>query len=60
MTKCARGKDSNGIPKYDWECSIINAIDRALSYLENTRDLKDMKSHGFNLTYTQIDYAHSK
>jgi len=60
LTKCARGKDSNGIPKYDWECSIINAIDRALSYLENTRDLKDMKSHGFNLTYTQIDYAHSK
>lgn len=60
LDKCARGKDSNGIPLYDWECSIIAAINKALKYLEYTRDMKDIKSHGFNLTYTQYDYANSK
>jgi len=60
LHKCARGKDDNGIPKYDWECAVTTAINRALKYLEYTRDLSDIKTHGFNLTYTQYDYAGSK
>lgn len=59
LDKCARGKDSNGIPQYDWECSITTAINRALKYLEYSRDMNDITSHGFNLTYTQYDYAGS-
>jgi len=60
LDKCNRGKDSNGIPKYDWECGIVTAINRALKYLEYTRDMRDIKQHGFNLTYTSYDYAHAK
>lgn len=60
LEKCNRGKDDNGIPKYDWECGIITAINRALKYLEYSRDMHDIKKHGFNLTYTQYDYASSK
>ena len=60
LTKCTRGKDVNGIPKYDWECAISTAITKALKFLEHSRDLKDIKSHGFNLTYTQYGYADSK
>jgi hypothetical protein len=60
LSKCNRGKDSNGIPKYDWECGITTAINKALRYLEYSRDLKDIQSHGFNLTYTKYDYADSK
>lgn len=57
LSKCSRGKDDDGIPKFDWECSITKAITRALTYLEHTRDLSDIKAHGFNLTYTAIDTA---
>jgi len=57
LDKCKRGNDDDGIPKFDWECSIAKAISRALVYLEHTRDVNDIKSHGFNLTYTSIDIA---
>jgi hypothetical protein len=57
LSKCNRGKDDDGIPKFDWECSITKAITRALTYLEHARDLSDIKAHGFNLTYTAIDTA---
>jgi hypothetical protein len=60
LNKCARGKDANGIPKYDWECSITTAITRALKYFEYTRDLSDIKSHGFDMHYTDYNYASSK
>lgn len=60
LTKCSRGKDDNGIPRYDWECSITTAITRALKYFEYARDVTDMKSHGLNLTYTAYTYANSK
>ena len=60
LAKCIRGKDLNGIPKYDWECGIITAINKALKFLEYKRDLNDIKSHGFDLTYTTYDYANSK
>merc|ERR1711957_414918 len=60
LDKCARGKDGNGIPKYDWECGITTAITKSLKYFEYTRDLSDIKSHGFNLTYSAYDYAGSK
>ena len=59
LAKCARGNDANGIPKYDWECGITTAINRALKYFEYTRDLSDIKTHGFNLTYSAYDYASS-
>lgn len=57
LSKCSRGKDDDGIPKFDWECSITKAVTRALTFLEHTRDLNDIKAHGFNLTYTAIDTA---
>lgn len=60
IERCSRGKDSNGIPKYDWECAISEAINRSLKYLEYSRDVKDIKDHGFNLTYTSYDYPSSK
>jgi hypothetical protein len=60
LDKCNRGKDSNGIPTYDWECSIATAITRALKYMEHTRDMDDIKTHGFNLTFTAYDYASDK
>jgi len=59
LTKCSRGKDDDGIPKFDWECSITHSISKTLTYLEHTRDLSDIKQRGFNLTYTSIDYAPS-
>lgn len=55
ISKCNRGKDEDGIPKYDWECAITKAIQRTLVYLEHVRDDFDTKSHGLNLTYTVID-----
>ena len=57
LSKCSRGKDDDGIPKFDWECSITKAITKTLTYLEHTRDLNDIKAHGFNLTFTAIDIA---
>jgi hypothetical protein len=57
LTKCNRGKDDDGIPKFDWECSVLKAVSKTLKYLENARDLSDIKAHGFNLTYTAIDSA---
>ena len=57
INKCFRGKDEDGVPKYDWECSIIKAITRTIKYEEHKTDLEDIKTHGFNLNYTQIDYA---
>jgi hypothetical protein len=60
LVKCARGKDSNGIPNYDWECALTTAITRVLKYFEYTRDLSDIKQNGLNLTYTGYDYANSK
>ena len=57
LSKCSRGKDEDGIPKFDWECAIIKAITKTITYLEHTRDLNDIKSHGFNMTYTAIDTA---
>ncbi len=57
LSKCKRGNDDDGIPKFDWECSITKAITKTLHYLEHFRDLKDIKAHGFNLTYTAIDIA---
>ena len=60
LDKCARGKDANGIPKYDWECGITTAINRSLKFFEYSRDLADIKSHGLNLTYSAYDYASEK
>ncbi len=59
IEKCNRGKDEDGIPKIDWECSVFKAISKTLKYLEHTRDLTDIKSHGFNLTYTVFESAPS-
>ncbi len=59
LSSCKRGKDDEGLPKFDWECSIIQAITKILIYLENSRNLKDIKTYGFNLTYTRIDTAPS-
>merc|ERR1712032_711398 len=60
LTSCSRGKDTNGIPKYDWECALTTAITKALKYLEYSRDQRDIAQHGFNLTYTEYDYAQSQ
>lgn len=60
IEKCSRGKDEDGIPKFDWECSLIKAISRTLNFLEHDRDMNDLKEHKFNLTYTQIDSAYRK
>lgn len=57
LVKCNRGKDEDGIPKIDWECAVIKAVAKTLKFLEHSRDLSDIKAHGFNLTYTAIDIA---
>jgi hypothetical protein len=57
LDKCRRGKDDNGIPRYDWECAIIDGIQRSLKYFEYTRDISDINANGLNMTFTQYDYA---
>jgi hypothetical protein len=60
LIQCVRGKDSNGIPIYDWECALTTAITRVLKYFEYSRDISDIQQNGLNLTYTDYDYANSK
>lgn len=59
LKSCTRGNDQDGIPKYDWECSVIKAIQKTLTYLENIRDISDTKKYSLNLAYTVIDSADS-
>lgn len=52
INKCLRGVDVNNVPKYDWECSFIEATKGVLSYLESSAAYNFQKSNNITLANT--------
>lgn len=52
LNRCLRGMDKNNVPKYDWECSFILAIQQTISYNEGASSFNTVKNYNLNLTNT--------
>lgn len=52
LNRCLRGMDKNNVPKYDWECSFVLAIQQTISYNEGASAFNTVKNYNLNLTNT--------
>jgi hypothetical protein len=52
LNKCLRGVDDNNVPKYDWECALIQAVTATLNYLESSNSYIVTKLQNLTLANT--------
>lgn len=52
LNNCLRGMDSQNIPKYDWECAFMNAIQSNINYIESASSYLTAQNHNITLSNT--------
>jgi len=52
LNKCLRGSDVNNIPRYDWECAIINGMTLMSQFYESASMYLSTKRHKLELLNT--------
>lgn len=52
LNKCLRGVDDNNVPKYDWECALIQGVTTTLNYLESSNSYLTTKIQNITLVNT--------
>jgi len=52
INKCLRGNDRLGIPKYDWECAIVEGVALMSRYYESAEAFRSARKHKLNLLNT--------
>lgn len=55
LDKCVRGLDKQQIPKYEWECSFLKAIELTGRFWENVKDSMFLKEKGLSNVNTVIN-----
>jgi len=56
--KCLRGSDINNIPRFDWECSIINGMTLMSQFYESAHMYLSAKRHNielYNTVFNNLD-----
>lgn len=60
LNRCLRGMDNQNIPKYDWECAFMMAIQQNINYLDSASSYYTAKNHNLtleNTVFNNIDPA---
>lgn len=52
LNRCLREMDSQNVPKYDWECAFMAAIQDNINYLESASMYNTAKAHNITLVNT--------
>ena len=52
LNKCLRGTDEEFLPKYDWECAIIEAVISISKYYQSVRFYQMTKANNITLLNT--------
>ncbi len=52
LNKCLRGVDDNNVPKYDWECALVQGVTTTLNYFESSNSYIVTKLQNLTLANT--------
>jgi len=52
LNRCLRGMDTQNVPKYDWECAFMMAIQGNINYLESASSYYTAMNHNITLHNT--------
>jgi len=55
LSKCIRGNDFNGVPKYDWECAINSGITLMSQYYDAAYFYLSSKHNKITLSQTVVN-----
>lgn len=52
LNRCLRNLDNNKIPRYDWECAFMMAIQENINYINSASDYLTVNTHNLTLSNT--------